>query len=203
MAIVFVQTEAIKLERMKLTAITISACILFASCLTEKKVTRWNNEHEMQAAKYCSEKFPVDTVTKTITQNIDSAGYFDAYMNMSYLADSLFWKLDSLQQLPPEQRASLNIDSIRKAVDKEIRKRLKPCVDTVKVVTNTVVDRARERYLRGLVDEKDKVITGQQKENFDLWKRLKAKRKWVWMFWGLIILIAGYTILKLRFKLPI
>lgn len=188
---------------MKIIAYSISACILFASCLTEKKVNRWNNEHEMQAAKYCSEKFPVDTVTKTVTQNIDSAGYFDAYMNMSYLADSLFYKLDSLQHLPPEQRAALNIDSIRKAVDKEIRKRLKPCVDTVKVVTNTVVDRAREKYLQRLIDQKDGVITGLQKDNQELRDKVKAKNKWVWMFWGLIVLIGVYVFAKIRFKFPI
>lgn len=188
---------------MKIFAITISACILFASCITEKKVNRWNNEHEMQAAKYCAEKFPPDTVTRTVTQNIDSAGYFDAYMNMSYLADSLFYRLDSIQHLPPEQRAALNIDSIKKAVDKEIRKRLKPCVDTVKVVTNTVVDRAREKYLQGLVDAKDKLNAHYEESIIKLDNKVKAKNKWVWMFWGLVALIAGYTILKLRFKLPI
>jgi hypothetical protein len=183
--------------------IAISACILFASCITEKKVNRWNNEHEMQAAKYCADKFPIDTLTKTVIQNIDSAGYYDAYMNMSYLADSLFWKLDSIQYLPPEQRSKLNIDSIRKVVDKEIRKRLNPCVDTVKVVTNTVVDRAREKYLQGLVDKKDGVITGLQDDNHKLMDKVKAKRKWVWMFWGLIALIAVYVFAKIRFKIPL
>jgi hypothetical protein len=181
----------------------LSACILFASCVTEKKVNRWLNEHEVKAAKYCSEKFPVDTVTKTVTQNIDSAGYFDAYMNMSYLADSLLWKLDSIQHLPPEQRAALNIDSIRKAVDREIRKRLKPCVDTVKVVTNTVVDRARERHLQGMIDQKDGAIVGLQKDNQDLRDNVKRKRKWVWMFLGLIVLIGVYVLAKIRFKIPL
>lgn len=188
---------------MKLTVITISACILFASCLTEKKVNRWNNEHEMQAAKYCSEKFPVDTVTRTITQNIDSTGYYDAYLNMSYLADSLFLKLDSLQYLPPEQRAALNVDSIRKAVDKEIRKRLKPCIDTVKVVTNTVVDRAREIFYKSLNEKKDEVITDQQKIIQDQNEKIRAKNKWIWMFWGLIVLIGVYVFAKIRFKFPI
>jgi hypothetical protein len=122
---------------------------------------------------------------------------------MSFLADSLFWKLDSLQHLPPDKRSQINIDSLRKVIDKEIRKRLKPCVDSVKVVTSTVVDRAREVTLKYIIDEKDKVITSLQKDNQELTERLKAKRKWVWMFCGLLLLIGVYVFAKIRFKLPL
>ena len=177
--------------------------ICLSSCLTEKKVNRWLNEHEQQAAGYCAKKFPPDTLTKTVIEQTDSTGYFDAYMSMAYLADSLFYRLDSLQHLPPGERPKINIDSIRKAVDKEIRKRLKPCVDTVRVVTNTVIDRARERQLQGVIDEKNNVISVRDKRNSELEAKIKAKNKYVWMFWVLVALIVGYTALRLRCKLPI
>lgn len=178
--------------------------LILTSCVTEKKVNRWLNEHEQEAATYCATKFPPDTITKTVVENIDSAGYFDAYMGMSTYADSLFWRLDSMKRnATPETPYKLNMDSLRKAVDKEIRKRLKPCIDTVKVITNTVIDRAKEKQLHGLIGQKDQVITSQQKDIQELNGKVKNKNKWIWMFWGLVVLIAGYTILKLRFKLPI
>lgn len=178
--------------------------LLFASCITEKKVTRWNNEHKTQAAKYCADTFPPDTLTKTVFKNVDSSGYYDAYMNMSYFADSLLNRMDSLTHAAtPDKPYKPNIDSLRKIVDKEIRKRLKPCVDSVVHITHTVVDRARERYLQGTLDEKDRIISTRDKRISELEVKVKAKNKWIWMFWGLVVLVVGYTLLKLRFKLPI
>lgn len=178
--------------------------VLLSSCLTQKKVNNWLDDHEQEAAGYCATKFPPDTLTKTVIENIDSAGYFDAYMNMSYLADSLMSEIErKAATATPDNPYKPNIDSIRRVVDKEIRKRLKPCIDTVKVVTNTVIDRARERQLRGVIDEKDKVISARDKRITELEAKVKAKNKWVWMFWILVALAGGYTLLKLRFKLPI
>lgn len=175
-----------------------------SSCLTEKKVNRWLDEHEQQAAGYCAKKFPPDTLTKTVVENTDSTGYFDAYMNMSYLADSLFYRLDSLQNAAtPNKPFKINIDSVRRVVDREIRKRLAPCVDTVFRITYTVRDRAKEAELQGKLDEKDKVITARDTRITELESRVKAKNKWVWMFFGLIALVGGYVLLKLRGKLPI
>lgn len=188
---------------MKIILIAIS-CIAFASCVTERKVNRWLDEHKTKAAGYCADNFPPDTITRTVTENIDSAGYYDAYMNMSYLSDSLLNELQRrAQAATPDRPYKPNIDSIRRVVDAEIRKRLKTCIDTVKVVTSTVVDRARERYLQGLIDEKDKLITGQQKDIQELNSKVKSKNKWIWMFWGLLLLIGGYVLLKLKFKLRI
>jgi hypothetical protein len=182
----------------------IIALVFLSSCITESKVNRWLDNHKGKAAGYCADKFPSDTTTRTITQNIDSAGYYEAYLNMSYLSDSLLNELQRrAQAATPEKPYRPNIDSIRKVVDAEIRKRLKPCIDTVKVVTNTVIDRAKEAALKYLVDEKDKVITGQQKDIQELNDKVRAKTKWIWMFWGLAALVIGYALLKLKVKLPI
>lgn len=187
---------------MKTIIVAISALIL-TSCLTEKKVNKWLGDHRQAGAKYCADEFPPDTLTKTVTQNIDSAGYFDAYMNMSGLADSLFWRLDSLQQLPGNPPVRLNIDSLRKVVDKEIRKRLTPCLDTVIYITNTVVDKAKETVLQGLISDKDQVITGQQKNNLELQEKLKKAKKWMWWFWGLVAVIGLGILAKVKKWLPI
>lgn len=181
----------------------IIAMVFLSSCLTENKVNRWLDDHEQQAAGYCAKRFPPDTLTKTVIEQTDSAGYYDAYMSMAYLADSLFYRLDSLQHLQPGERPKINIDSLKKVIDKEIRKRLKPCVDTVRVVTNTVIDRARERQLQGVIDEKDNMVSARDKRNSELEAKVKAKNKYVWLFWIAIVLIVGYTALRLRGKLPI
>lgn len=182
----------------------IFACTLFTSCLTESKVNKWNDEHKMQAAKYCADTFPPDTITTTVFKNVDSSGYYDAYMNMAAMADSLFWKLDSLTHAAtPEHPYKPNIDSLRKIVDKEIRKRLKPCVDSVKVITHTVIDMARVKQLQGLVDKKDFVIAVMQVKANERDSKIHSQRKWFWLFWVLVVLIGGYTFLKIRFKLPI
>ena len=178
--------------------------ILFTSCVTQKKVNRWLNEHPTEAAGYCADKFPPDTLTKTVIENIDSAGYYDAYMNMSYLADSLFLKLDSLTNSSThDKRYKPNLDSIRKVVDKEIRKRLKPCIDTVRVVTNTIVDMARVKQLQGLIDKKDFVIAEMQVKADERDNKIRSQRKWFWLFWGLVVLAGMYAVIKVRYKLPI
>lgn len=178
--------------------------ILFTSCVTQKKVNSWLDDHKTEAAGYCADNFPPDTITRTVTQNIDSAGYYDAYMNMSYLADSLFYRLDSLiHSATPDNPYKPNIDSLRKIVDKEIRKRLKPCIDTVIHVTHTVVDKARETQLRGLVDKKDFVIAKMQVRADERENKIRSQRKWFFLFWGLVVAAGIYAFAKVRYKLPI
>lgn len=188
---------------MKLLLIIFS-CLLLTSCVTQKKVNSWLDDHKTEAAGYCADNFPPDTITRTITQNIDSASYFDAYMNMSYLADSLFWQLDSLTHAAtPDKPYKPNIDSLRKLVDKEIRKRLKPCIDTVIHVTHTVIDKARETQLRGLVDKKDFVIAKMQVRADERENKIRSQRKWFFLFWGLVVAAGIYAFVKVRYRLPI
>lgn len=175
-----------------------------SSCINQKKVNRWLDEHPTAAAGYCADKFPPDTLTKTVIESTDSTGYFDAYMGMAYLADSLMNELQRKSNAAtPDKPYKPNIDSIRAVVDKEIRKRLKPCLDTVKVVNHTVVDRAREKYLQGLVDRKDFVIAEMQVRVNEQQDKIRSQKKWFWLFWGLVVAAGLYAFVKVRYKLPI
>lgn len=181
---------------------------LLSSCVTQKKVNAWLNDHPTVAAGYCADKFPPDTTTRVITGTVDTASYAAAYNNMATYADSLFTQLQIQRNAfkPTAERPcppQVNIDSLRKAVDMEIRKRLVPCKDSIKTVVYTVVDKAREKQLQGKLDEKDGTITARDTRITELEGKVKALRKWAWLFWGLIAAIVVYTLIKLRFKLPI
>lgn len=186
---------------------TIFSLLMLASCMTENKVNTWLDDHPTKAAGYCADKFPPDTTTRVITDSVDTAAYEQALNNMHTYADSLFVALKkqrdafrptAQQPCPPP----VNLDSLRKVVDAEMRKRLIPCKDTVKVVTNTIVDRAREKQLQGKLDEKDVTITARDKRITEQENQIKSLKKWPWLFWALVALIGGYTFLKLRYKLP-
>jgi hypothetical protein len=176
--------------------------------MNERKANDWFNEHRPKAAAYCYLNFPVDTTVKMITDSVDTRAYEQAYNGMATYADSLFMQLKKQRESykpTPQQPCppAVNLDSLRKAVDAETRKRLMPCKDSIQKVVYTVVDHAREAMLQGLVDEKDKTITRQQTKIEDLTDKVHKQRKWPWLFFGLIILIALYIFLKIRLKFPI
>jgi hypothetical protein len=182
--------------------IYILAIILFSSCITERKANNWFNQHKRKAAAYCHVNFPVDTTNKVEFKFVDSSAYHNAYLNVSHLADSLFFALDSVTHIPGKPYRP-NIDSLRKVVDKEIRTRLTPCVDSVVYIKTTVVDHAREAILQGLLDEKDQINTKQQQIIQRQNDKIIMQRKWFWLFWGLVVLIALYVFAKIKFKLSI
>lgn len=189
-------------------AFMIILSVHFCACVTEKKVNRWLNEHETEAAGYCADKFPPDTTTRIILDSVDTAAYEAAYWEMARYADSLFNKLEADrnafrpspgQPCPP----LMNLDSLRKAVDKEIRKRLTPCKDSIQKVVYTVVDKAREKQLQRKIDEKDGVISARDKRITELERKVKVLKKWAWTFWILVALAVLYFFMKIKFKLPI
>lgn len=181
--------------------------MLFTSCMTQKNAERWLNEHPTEAAGYCAATFPPDTTAQIVSSEPDSSGYKEAYESLSHLADSIFYRLDSLQHVPATIDKPcpprVNLDSLRKVVDREIRKRLTPCVDSIQFVYTTVIDRAKERHLQGKLDEKDAVISARDKRITELEEKVKAKIKWVWMFWILVVAVGGYVFLKVKKVLPI
>lgn len=188
-----------------LKAIILLLC--FCSCISQKKVNNWLDDHPTDAAGYCADKFTPDTITRVITDSVDLKAYEAAYLAMSWYADSLLNHLEDRRNAfvptvdhpcPP----AVNLDSLRKAVDIQIRKRLTPCKDSIKKVVYTVVDKAREKQLQGKIDEKDGIISTRDKRNSELEKKVKGLRKWPWMFWGLVAMVGLYKFLKIRFKFP-
>ena len=93
--------------------------ILFASCTTQSKVTKWLDAHPVEAATYCSERFPpiitIDTITTTDTlTNMEAIIYTDSLYLISH--DTIY---------------------------KSIRDKIKPCVNKVITIERTVIDSAK------------------------------------------------------------
>ena len=103
--------------------------LIFCGCLSEGKVTAWNNNHKEQAAKYCAEKFPpiITTETTYITKIVDSTKYKEAEVRVMMYYDTLY-KHDTLFR-------------------NKWKYILSPCLDTPKVIVRTVVDSAN-MYLK-------------------------------------------------------
>jgi hypothetical protein len=134
---------------------------------------------------------------------VDSGGYHKAFNRISDYADTLLWRLDSATHAAtPDKPYKPNIDSLRTAIDIEIRKRLKPCIDSVVYIKSTVIDHAREAMLQGLNDEKGATITKQEDTIQRQSDKIIEQRKWFWLFWGLVALNGLYAFAKIRFKLP-
>lgn len=180
--------------------------LLFTSCVTQRRVKSWLDNHPTEAAGYCADKFPPDTTTKTIFQQVDSSGYNEANSRLSSYADSLFYRLDSLQHVAPTKDRPcphvINLDSLRKEVDREVKRRLVPCVDSVQHVYHTVINRARETQLQGIIEQKDKTIGARDKRITELETKVKAGKKWFWLFWAVVALIGLTIFLRLKRKLP-
>ena len=100
--------------------------ILFlASCTTQSKVTAWLEKHPIEAATYCSEKFPpiitLDTITTTDTvTNLEAIIYTDSLY--FYTNDTIY---------------------------KVIRDKIKPCVNKTITIQTTVIDSAKVVVLSG------------------------------------------------------
>jgi hypothetical protein len=181
--------------------------VSFCGCINQKKVTQWLDEHPTEAAGYCADRFPPDTTAQVSYDSVDTKSYYQAYEQLNSYADSLF---DQLQQernqfvpapgqpCPP----AVNIDSLRRVVDGEIRRRLAPCKDSIKYIKYTVVDKAREKQLQGKLDEKDDVISARDETISENAAKIKSQSKWFWLFWGMVGLNILYVFLKLKLKLP-
>lgn len=178
--------------------------LLFTSCITQKKVEHWLNDHQMQAAKYCSDRFPVVPEIDTVYKAPDTTKYAEAVNNLEQTLDSALAELKRKSAAAtPEKPYRPNIDSIRSILVADIRRGVRPCKDSIQYIEITKVDKAREVYLQGLVDVKDDTITKLQNQNAKLQEKLSAARKWAWWFWILVTAIGLYIFARLKLKLPI
>lgn len=158
----------------------VATLMILSSCTTQKKAIRWFNEHETEAAKYCAVKFPVSESVDT-SFVIDSAGYEAAYWELWHYADSL------LNERSKVEHDTAYIERIRESIKTEIKWRLKPCVDSVKVVTKTVENTAKVKYLTGKLDEQITVITNMYNRNNELQQKITEKNRVLWIMWIVII----------------
>ena len=103
----------------------LTLCLIFSGCLSEEKVTAWNDRNKEQAAKYCADKFPpiITTETTYVTKIVDSTKYKEAEVRVMMYYDTLY-KHDTLFR-------------------NKWKYILSPCLDTPKVIVRTVVDSAR------------------------------------------------------------
>lgn len=126
--------------------------ILFASCTTQEKVTKWNDAHKLEAAKYCAEKFPVtsyDTIVEL--KVIDSTKYKEAEIRLIMAYDTIIKHRDSFRTI--------------------IKRVLKPCLDTPKVTIRVVTDSAKIYTM--IQNEMTLKETLQRlKEGKDFWRKL-------------------------------
>ncbi len=176
--------------------------MLFASCMTQKKAEGWMNAHENEAAHYCSAKFPVVPHTDTVYQAPDTSKYVEAKRNLEHTLNSVLAELQrKTNTATPEHPYRPNIDSIRIVLAKDIRRGLEPCKDSTKFIKYTVVDRAREIYLQGILDARNKTIGDKDKLISTCQEKYAGAIKYVWMFWALVAAIVVYAILRFRFKL--
>lgn len=170
---------------------------LFTSCMTMKKAEQKLSSDNTEAARYCSEKFPVVEKEEKKTVAIDSSHFVEAYDALAHVADSLFYKLDSLTHAAtPEAPYRPNVDSIKTVVKTIIREKLQPCKDSIVTITKVTPDRARESYLQGLSDTKDGTINKLQADNLEL----LAKAKWKLYFWILVSAIVLFFAAQMKFK---
>ena len=99
--------------------------IFLASCTTQSKVTAWLEKHPIEAATYCSEKFPpiitLDTITTTDTvTNLEAIIYTDSLY--FYTNDTIY---------------------------KVIRDKIKPCINKTITIQTTIIDSAKVVALSG------------------------------------------------------
>lgn len=161
-----------------------------SSCTTQKKVTRWLNEHPDQAAKYCANEFPVKEAVDTL-YTIDSAGYESAYWELWRYADSL------LNERSKVEHDTAFIERIRENIKTEIRYKLKPCIDSSKVIVKTVENTAKVKYLTGKIDEQISIITNMYNRNNELDKKLSNRTNYLWISLLIILCLSLYITRKL------
>ena len=99
--------------------------ILFASCTTQSKVTKWLDAHPMEAATYCADKFPPIVTHDT------------SYVHDTTINTELISLIDSMY-----------IET-HDTLYKVIKAKIKPCISTTTTITTTIVDSGRIVAING------------------------------------------------------
>lgn len=176
---------------------------LFCSCMSQRKVTSWLNNHPTEAAGYCADRFPIKEVTDTLYL-VDSSDYAKAYEELVRYTDSLTQvaldrRPDTVLHnsiayitVPPSKKL---IDSIRASVAVQLKRSLKPCIDSSRTIIRVQENTARVKELEGISRDKDRIIIDQV-------QRIKWQVRWIWWFWILVAINGAYVLLKVRKIIP-
>lgn len=184
--------------------------LILSSCTTQKKATTWFNNHEQKAAEYCAVKFPIKETIDT-SYNVDSFDYNQALFDLTTYADSLLNVLESRQPdtvvvngvVTITKYKSLNIDSLRAVISVQVKKSLKPCVDSIKTIIRTVENTAMVQALVLSINAKDDTISKRDLRITNLEDKLGFYKKWFYILCGLIVLFILYSCRKLLgLKIP-
>ena len=181
-----------KIQKSLLAGVIMWGAILMilSSCTTQKKATRWFDDHEPVAAKYCLVKFPLKETTDTL-YTIDSAGYEAAYWELWKYADSL---LDARSKVAHD---TAYIEKIRESIKTEIKYKLKPCIDSSKTVIKTVEDTRKITVLNAKIEEQISIITNMYNRNNELQGKLSNRTNYLWISLLIILLLSLYITRKL------
>jgi hypothetical protein len=170
--------------------------LILSGCVNQRKATTWFNEHEQKAAEYCAVKYPVkESIDSSYT--IDSAAYNKAFYELWAYSDSLLnvietRKPDTVREngvITITKYKSLNIDSLRKEISVQVRRSLKPCVDSIKTIVKTVENTAKVQALTLSINAKDDTISKRDLRITNLEGKLSWYKRAFFSLCGLLLLI--------------
>lgn len=195
--------------------------LLFASCISQRKVSAYLDEHPAFAAQQCAIRFPIRDSTIVVVVE-DSAGYEHTVNNLMAYADSISHVAELRNKAIRDVQAELNtirsqkdytdgelerlqakldnvkpvdISALRKSIEAEIRAKLKPCKDSI--ITNIQTDPRAAQLLVIAKHELEELYAGKK----DLstlfgWIMLVLIKKW-W-FWLIVVVFGGWVYWRIR-----
>ena len=179
--------------------------LALTSCQTERKATRFMNEHPNVLAKICDEKFPVIPSVDTFV-TVDSLllqQYEKEFGNLYYLIDSLITN-DSIKTVIQTQIKTVSTPVYRTKtirIKEESTAKLQLCKGQIEALQELITERERdyELNIQGFeneLNERDQTILKQQGK-LDKWRR------WCIRFLILLLLSLGWNFRKLIGKILI
>lgn len=198
----------IQILSFRVAGLLVAAVLILSSCTNLKKATRYFDGNRKAAAKYCAAVFPVIEKTDTVYQ-ADSTDYDTVVNELLRYSDSLLAELEKKPNV-----SQVDIDSLRKVISLQIKSKVKPCVDNIKVVEKTVINTAQLEVANGVIGDlqaelarKDETISKRDARITQLEEKNNGLWKWLWIGWLLFACLLVWCnrklLVRLITKLPI
>lgn len=170
------------------------------SCQPGKRAVKYFDANPAKGADWCAVNFPALPVDTTITYQSDSSQYHEAIVSLVGLVDSLLNNRDTVTIEGKEYiLVKANVDSIRSALSKEIKSKLKPCVDKIEIRTITKIDNAALTDCSNkLASEHEKYIKAETERG--VYKSQGKSRLWLMVLAFFLLGVSGYFNIKKLFK---